>query len=145
MNEDAAALPDDVASLKAIVIAQRASLREQEKQLAGNTTVIHDIRNQLIWMREKYLSLSARYFGSSSEKQKVVTGQGTFEFNEAEAHISEGEKPVTVIAIAAHERKKRGRKPRSEDIETIEVVHDLPDAEKRCACCGELRPVFRQA
>lgn len=137
MNEDAERLPDDVASLRALVIAQRADFREREKQL---TSQIADITNQLIWEKEKYLSLSARYFGSSSEKQKVIPGQGVFEFNEAEAHASEGEKPVAVIAIAAHERQKRGRKIRSEDIETVEDVHDLPEEEKRCACCGELRP-----
>jgi transposase len=137
MSEDVTDLPNDVASLRALVIAQRAVFSEKEKQLASQ---IVEIKNQLIWEREKYLSLSARYFGSSSEKQKIIPGQGVFEFNEAEVHADEGEKPVQVIAVAAHERKKRGRKPQSHDIETVEIVHDLTEEEKRCACCGALRP-----
>lgn len=126
MNEDTVALPDDIASLKALVMAQRSEIAM--------------IKNQLIWEQEKYRSLSARYFGSSSEKQKIDPTQGVLEFNEAEVYSSEGEKPVAVIEVAAHDRKKSGRKPRREDIETEEIVHDLPEDEKRCSCCGELRP-----
>jgi transposase len=126
-------LPEDLETLKAMVIAQRAELSEREK-------LIQEIKNELIWAKEKYLTLRARYFGSSSEKRKDASDQGVFEFNEAEAYTAAELAPVSIIEIAAHTRKKRGRKPRSAEIETIDIVHGISEEEKRCPYCGEMRP-----
>jgi transposase len=46
--------------------------------------------------------------------------------------------PDESIAIKGHTRKKRGRKPLPEDLPRIEVVHDLPEDEKQCACGAAL-------
>lgn len=40
------------------------------------------------------------------------------------------------ILIAAHERRERGRKSLSPELPRIEIVHDLPDQEKRHAKGG---------
>lgn len=37
-------------------------------------------------------------------------------------------------------KKSRGRRPLPKHLERVMVIHDLSDAEKRCACCGE--PLF---
>jgi transposase len=132
MSDVKEALPDDVESLKAMVSALTTRLAEVTKEY-GET------RNELVWTREKYLSLMARYFGATSEKHAVVPGQGVLEFNEAETHAS-SLGPVTVTVVAEHERKKRGRKQRPADIETIEVIHDVSDEQKVCPCCGKERP-----
>ena len=42
--------------------------------------------------------------------------------------------PDEDIAIKGHTRKKRGRKPLPEDLPRVEIVHDLPEEEKPCAC-----------
>jgi transposase len=142
MSDALSALPGDVESLRELVLAQRIRLDEQDKLLDERKKIISSIQNELIWEREKYLALSARYFGSSSEKNIAIPGQGILEFNEAEACAVSEPVPVTVIEIAAHERKKRGRKQRSAEIETIEIVHDLSEAEKQCPCCGAQRPAM---
>ena len=142
MSDALFALPGDVESLRELVLAQRLRLDEQDKLLDEREKIISSIQNELIWEREKYLALSARYFGSSSEKNIAVPGQGILEFNEAETYAASETPPVTVIAIAAHERKKRGRKQRSAEIETVEIVHDLSEAEKQCPCCGAQRPAM---
>ncbi len=56
-------------------------------------------------------------------------------FNEAEA---ESEQPATqpeATAVAAHTRtRKRGRKPLPANLPRVEVIHDIPEADKRCGC-----------
>jgi transposase len=69
-------------------------------------------------------------------------------FNEAEAGIGESEQDVeeisevSVSTVKSHTRKKPGRKPLSPDLPREEVVHDLPEEEKKCACCQKERPVI---
>ncbi|MCP4667794.1 MAG: transposase, partial [Deltaproteobacteria bacterium] len=57
-----------------------------------------------------------------------------FEPDEEPEPIREEEK----IKIPAHSRKKSGRKPLSEDLPRVEIVHDLPEEEKVCACGAKL-------
>ncbi len=38
------------------------------------------------------------------------------------------------VEIAAHSRKKKGRKPLPKDLHRIDIIHDLSDEEKQCAC-----------
>ena len=38
------------------------------------------------------------------------------------------------IHVPAHDRKKRGRKQLPEDLPRVEVIHDIDDAAKVCAC-----------
>ena len=42
------------------------------------------------------------------------------------------------IDVPAHARRKRGRKPLPEALPRVEVVHDIDDADKICACGCEL-------
>jgi len=48
-----------------------------------------------------------------------------------ESSRSEDPKP---IPVAPHQRRKAGRKPLPADLPRIEVIHDLPESEKQCAC-----------
>lgn len=116
-----------------MVVAQRAELTNRDK-------LIHQITDELKWAWEKYRTLRAHYFGSSSEKRNDGSAQGVLEFNEAEAYAASSPEPVKTITVASHERKKRGRKPQNADIETVDIVHDLTEDEKRCPCCGKIRP-----
>ena len=47
------------------------------------------------------------------------------------------------IVIAAHSRKKRGRKPLPDDLPRVEIIHDLSEEEKQCAC-GQLKSCIGQ-
>ena len=55
-------------------------------------------------------------------------------FDEAEDITEDVPAKEEEIAIAGHTRKKGGRKPLPEDLPRVEVVHDIPEEEKTCAC-----------
>ena len=87
-------------------------------------------------LEEENRWLKGQLFGRSSEKtpaQEISPDQAWL-FNEAEA-LARATAPESVT-IPAHERRKRGRKKLSADLPRIEVVHDLPDAQKVCASDG---------
>jgi len=82
--------------------------------------------------------LKAQLFGRSSERAPAEDGHPhqTWLFNEAEALARAAESAPQTVAIPAHQRIKRGRKPLSAELPRIEVIHDLPEAEKVCARDG---------
>jgi len=49
------------------------------------------------------------------------------------------------IVIAAHSRKKSGRKPLPENLPRAEIIHDLPEEEKVCACGAVLSRIGQLA
>jgi transposase len=59
-------------------------------------------------------------------------------FSEEELPESEKTDGDEAVEVAAHRRKKRGRKPLSKFLPREEIVHDIPAEEKQCACGSEL-------
>lgn len=112
MVENANNLPDDIETLKALVRKYQFQAQSLQEQL-----------NLLI----------AKRFGRSSERSDP---RQLGLFNEAEAPESfedEADEIDTDSTPApVHSRKKPGRKPLPEYIERVEVLHDLPEAEKVC-------------
>lgn len=81
--------------------------------------------------------LKHKLFGRKTEKLTEEERRQLLLFNEAEqtaADTALEEAAEEAVAVAAHARKKRGRKPLPEDLPRVEVVHDLPEAAKRCGC-----------
>ena len=113
-------LPDDVDALKALVDKQAATIAALQEELR--------------------LALHKR-FAASSEK----TSPDQFNlFNEAEQTQSEAaavaiaEEPTTTVP--EHERKTRGRKPLPDHLPRTRIEHDIPEADKLCACgCQKTR------
>ena len=58
-------------------------------------------------------------------------------FNEAEALAQAARSIPQSITIPAHERGKRGRKKLDAALPRVEVIHDLPEAQRVCAEHGE--------
>src|SRR5204863_233414 len=85
-------------------------------------------------LEEENRWLKAQLFGRSSEKTPAaeVSPDQRWLFNEAETLAQAAQSAPERILIAAHERKKRGRKPLSPDLPRGEVLHDLADHEKLC-------------
>jgi transposase len=108
-------LPDDAASLKQIIF----SLQQQNDHL-----------------QEMVRLLQNEIFGRKSEVRPVIDPNQLQLFTPTET--VEPVQPDESIAIKGHARKKRGRKPLPEDLPRIEVVHDLPEDEKQCACGAAL-------
>ena len=121
-----AELPSDVDALRGLVL-------EMQRKL--------DDRDALIAFLQEWKRLhQSRRFGATSEQ---LSGEQPALFNEAEATldaaVGAGELPrqadpaADPMQIPAHTRAKPGRRPLPDWIERVEVLHDLPDAEKRCA------------
>ena len=120
-------LPNDVEALKALVL----ELQNSNNELAGKLT----------WAEEKLRVWELRYFGSKAEKVGPAEEKQNRLFDEAEANGDEsGLKVTEKVAVPAHERAKRGRRPKTDKLPAIEVIHDLNPEEKTCPCCGEARP-----
>lgn len=113
-------LPHDLESLRALALRQQAQLQARDAQ---------------ILLLEEYLRLLKHYrFGRTSEQ--VPDGQIAL-FNEAEAAMEAAEREESEgVAVSAHTRAPRGRRPLPAWIPRVEIVHDLPEAEKVCANDG---------
>ena len=120
MRFDAARLPTTVAELQSLVI-DFAELRQ-------------NYETEISLLQEEIRILKQRLFGRKSEKLPIGTGQLLL-FNEAEAaEPKEHGAPAETIAVPAHERRRGYRKPLPDNLPRIEVVHDLTDEQKQCAC-----------
>jgi transposase len=110
----AADLPDDSDALKRLLVAQATHYEAEIEQL-----------------REQLKLLLAKRYGPSSEK---LSPDQLGLFNEAEAATAPEQKPAESIPVAAHERKRGGRKPLPGYLERVRIEHDLPEDEKTCPC-----------
>lgn len=113
-------LPDDVATLKALLQAANKELRSLHRLLHA-------------YQEEKRLA-AARHFAPSSEKEAAQY----YLFNEAEWGASEspeGTESVAPTEVKAPQRRG-GRKPLPAKLPRVEIVHDLTDQAKQCACGG---------
>ncbi|MCK0508447.1 IS66 family transposase [Aromatoleum anaerobium] len=132
-----AQLPDDPAVLKALLLEQQRAFeaREAELQKAFEARIV-EIYEQLRLARR-------RMFGPSSESH---AGQGWL-FNEAEALVESAPEAGDAAALPSAtetsedtpadtgKKKARGkRKPLPVELPRIDVIHDVPEAERTCAC-----------
>ena len=123
MPTSSTSLPDDVETLREIIVQQQAQLEDKSEQIST---------------LEEYIRLLKRQrFGTSSERASI---DQLGLFNEAEA--TDGAEDDSAVddapetAVAAHTRKKRGRKPLPDVLPRVEIVHDLAEDEKICAHDG---------
>ncbi|MCP5055137.1 MAG: IS66 family transposase [bacterium] len=107
-------MPTSVDALQGLVVELQSTIDEQAERVA--------------FLEEWNRLLRAQRFGSRSEKAPPEQGRL---FNEAEVLAREEEEEVA-IAVPAHTRKKRGRRPLPDFLPVCEVLHDLSEAEKVC-------------
>lgn len=125
MNIPTETLPDDPAALQEIISTmqvQMALLHERYEQ-------------QVSLLLEQIRLLRHELFGKRSEKQAAdatAVQLPLFDLPEPE-HVE----PAKTV-VESHSRKKPGRRPLPEDLPRIEILHDLEDGEKICACGCEL-------
>lgn len=118
----ATVLPTDINQLHALV----KTLQEENRLLA----------EQLRFMRGKT-------YGSQSEASQALGKVQLALFADVEAEPVEEHQEIDgdpePTNIPAHQRKKPGRRVLSDDLERVEVVHDLADEEKICDCGCQLK------
>ena len=112
----------------------RAERDEYLEQLQQRDRKIADLQHQV-------QTLLRRYFGRSSEKmdprQRLL-----FENLIDQAFPELPAEDATAEESAARRRKGHGRRRLPADLPREKIIHDLPEDEKPCPCCGTLRHII---
>lgn len=87
---------------------------------------------QIALLKEELYLARHRLFGRKTE---VAVVRNLPLFDELPVGIVEKPTDLQETKVAAHVRKqKAGRKPLSADLPRTDIIHDIPDSEKQCAC-----------
>ena len=144
-----AILPDDIGTLKALLHAQQAAVKATveaavEAAVEATTAQIRrEAQETIARMIEQMVLARHRQFGASSEQ---LPGQARL-FDEAEALAQNTTEQQDIAPVPpesappdqANDRQSkqspRGkRRPLPADLQRVDVVHDVPEAERTCPC-----------
>lgn len=127
-------LPNTVAELQQMLIDQQSVIVQQEKKITSFESLIKVLEDKLRFLNQQH-------FAKSSEKNP---GQPELQFlNEAELlHAKEAleklkaaeDKEEEDIDVPAHTRKAPKKRELPADLPRCDVIHDLTEQEKLCAC-----------
>ena len=125
------ALPNNIEALKSLLVDQAAcneSLADKNAQLL---TENRRIKTQVLLLQEQLNLALARRYAARSEKHSPDQIRL---FNEAEVETAADgvEDDAAPVIIAEHTRQKRGRKPLPDSLPRLDVLHELPEAERYC-------------
>ena len=136
--------------MKTSTITSKADLPNTISQLQNFTWELLLRYQQL---QERYALLVKAQYGRRSEKSTDLEAVQE-ELNDLLAELEKtintepdsNEESVDVITIEKHTRKRRhpGRNVIPEHIEREKVIHDIPEEEKVCDCCGRMKVVLRE-
>ena len=123
---DTLTLPDNIEELKGIIRDQRSILIDQRERY----------ESRIEYLEERLRFLQKELFGRSSEKKPNREDPRQLHlFNEAELLCpKEPVREEETLTVPEHTRKRPKRKPLPEHLPRVEVVHDIPEEEKTCAC-----------
>jgi transposase len=130
-------LPDDIDALKSLLTDQATKLDQFAARNEQLTTENQRYKAQVLTLTEQLNLAIARRYAASSEK---ISPDQIFLFDEAEAAGCAGAdaddtaEPAAdeTVTVAAHQRKKRGRKPIPDNLPRIDVVHELAEGDRHC-------------
>ncbi len=121
-------LPDDPEILKGMIQNLQSQWQKRYSEL----------QNELQRKTEQFKALQQMHFGSKSEK---ITEEDRLQmrlFDEAENESEEQEPVVQEIITYTRKKKRGGRKPFADSIPREEIIIDINEAEKHCACGHDL-------
>ena len=103
--------------------------------------IIHDKDEHITILEEQVRVLKKAIFGRKSEKRPVEDAHGCqlHLFNEAEALVEE--ETQKNLVIPEHTRQKPKRKPLPKDLPRVEIIEDIAESEKVCACGASLSKI----
>ena len=134
METDPAALPDDIETLKAALLAAQAEAATARAELSADRALIAQLKLQI----EK---LKRERFGQRSERTARLLDQLELQLEELETTATEDEIAAEQAAaktttVASFARKRPSRQPFPEHLPRQRVVVPAPTS---CACCGSTR------
>lgn len=129
-------LPDDVATLKRLVLARDAELARARAEASSADALIAHLRLAIEKMRREL-------YGQRSERKAHLLDQMELKLEELEADAAEDELAAETAAastgdttVRPHTRGKHARKPFPAHLPRERVIVPGPTA---CACCGSTR------
>src|SRR6201996_2406948 len=141
-------LPDDVATLKALILASQAALTDATTaQLAAEAKARNleaEVRARTLLIEQMKFTIAKlkhERYGQSSERSSVLE-QLELELAdleedaseaEAEAHLAAQRAKAAKIDVQPFERRRPARRPLPEHLTRGRVVHPAP---ANCPCCG---------
>lgn len=125
------ALPSDLGTCHALI----RQLLEQ----------LDDSSRKLTQMEHQLQQMLRRLYGRSSEKiDPKQMALFTEMLKKLEAQNPPAEPPATAPTPPAVPHKGHGRRRIPDSVPRERVIHDLPEDEKPCPCCGQMREVIGQ-
>ncbi|MGD9884792.1 MAG: IS66 family transposase [Reyranella sp.] len=123
-------LPDDIETLKALLLAERSA-----RQAAEKLTKLRDL--EIEKLRHRIAKLQHERFGQSSER-KALLDQLELQLFELEEDQAQSKTTAEIAApqtqtVRSFERRKPARRPLPEHLPRERVVYPAPTA---CPCCG---------
>jgi len=130
-------LPDDIDALKSLVADQLARNEQLQAEQQTVTQKNEQLKAQVLSLQEQLNLAIARRYAASSEK---ISPDQIYLFDEAEAGCAGAGVDDTdasasddaTVTVAAHQRKKRGRKPLPKNLPRVDVIHELAESERHC-------------
>ena len=126
-------LPDDIETLKALVLAERAARATIEAAAHAQAIEIERLKLMIAKLRRER-------FGASSERGARLLEQLELQLADLEERAAEVETAAEIahpamapIQVRGFERRKPARRPLPEHLPRERVVHPAPSA---CPCCG---------
>jgi transposase len=149
---DTSSLPDNASDLKELVLTLQqdyeAKIARQQNEIARQQTKIDrqqskidDHQSKIDRLHEQIRLLRSKLFGRKTEKHLESDEDQLRLFNEIEDTVAVQDNDIKDVEVTSHKRKKRGRKPLPDDLPCIEVIHDLPEEQKVCACGCQLTKI----
>jgi transposase len=141
MDAASDALPDDIATLKAALLAERARADIAQAEAAVARARQSDAEALVARQQLEIEKLRREIYGPRSERTQRLLDQMELQLEELEAAATEDElqaekDAARTTAVAAFVRKRPARKPFPEHLPRERVVVAGPSA---CKCCGGAR------
>jgi transposase len=137
--------------LRAPQDAQLASLRQENELLRAQCEQFLEQRQQdahtIESLQHQLQQLLRRLYGRSAEKidpKQLVLFEKLLEQLAPPTPASDAAPALEAPAPASKSSNGHGRRRLPADLPRKKVIHDLPEEEKPCPCCGELRHVIGQ-
>jgi transposase len=141
MDADPATLPDDIGTLKAALLAERARADAAQTEAAVARAEQSDAQAQIVHLELQIEKLKREIYGQRSERSARLLDQMELQLEELEAAAIEDELEAEKAAakttiVCGFNRKRSARKPFPAHLPRERVVVPGPAA---CACCGGAR------
>ena len=141
MDDDVADLPDDIATLKAALVASRAEVARVEAEAAAARMQLAEHHALIVALKLQIEKYKRERYGPRSERIARLLDQLELQLEEAESSTTEDELAAEKAAaktshVAAFTRRRPARKPFPAHLPRERVIVPGPTC---CPCCGGTR------